>query len=733
MNALSIAFRVLRVDRRTRTSAFLTAVGVAVATSLVLLLLGLPYAVDAREERVAWQNKAEQTLVDQRQDAPALIKISTDRFGDQEIGRLDVALTGKGRLDLPPGVTRLPGPGESLVSPALAELIDKQPASSLGERFGKVVGYIGSAGLRHDDQLFALVGQRVEDMGEDALPISDFTTSAYYTDYDLELLAGVGLVVLLVPSLVLVASAARLTATRRERRLAAFRLAGATPQQVMAMVVAELAIPTVVGVVLGAAVNPLVRMWASEVPWDGSEWHPSDLAAPTELVVGAVVCLPLLVIGAAVFGLRRVVITPLGAMQRTPTKPLSWLRVLALPAALAVFVVAAQLGAGNMVVLGALATLIGSATVVGPWVTAAVGRFLVKAWRGPAGLLAGRRLHTDPKAAYRASSGVVLAVFVGAMALTLLPTLESTDFGPPEPTFAPSTLRLNATADQADKVVERIDDRLTRYGQQERAVRLDNAVVNDANGVPYPAYIGDCKEAAPLFGLSPQVCLDQPAVYGVGGTPVSLDAEYDQSTFPLPKGVATADLPRPVVLVDRELVPEGFKATASLVAVATSDTDTDLIRTAMVAGSAGAEVFSDVDMVASGTDRLDELRRITAIGIVIAGLLAGCSAAIATAGSVMDRRRTFGAMIAAGTQMSVLARTLRVEASLPAVIATFGAGLAGVFVGVMLLGLIDSPLELVLSPWLLAPVVVGVIVAVLAASVCGPALRRVRQEPLSDE
>src|SRR5690606_31377352 len=129
MNALSIAFRVLRVDRRTRTSAFLTAVGVAVATSLVLLLLGLPYAVDAREERVAWQNKAEQTLVDQRQDAPALIKISTDRFGDQEIGRLDVALTGKGRLDLPPGVTRLPGPGESLVSPALAELIDKQPAS----------------------------------------------------------------------------------------------------------------------------------------------------------------------------------------------------------------------------------------------------------------------------------------------------------------------------------------------------------------------------------------------------------------------------------------------------------------------------------------------------------------------------------------------------------------------------------------------------------------------------
>ena len=46
MNAFRIALRVLRVDRRTRTSALLTAVGVTVATSLVLLLLGLPYAVE---------------------------------------------------------------------------------------------------------------------------------------------------------------------------------------------------------------------------------------------------------------------------------------------------------------------------------------------------------------------------------------------------------------------------------------------------------------------------------------------------------------------------------------------------------------------------------------------------------------------------------------------------------------------------------------------------------------
>jgi hypothetical protein len=39
----------------------------------------------------------------------------------------------------------------------------------------------------------------------------------------------------------------------------------------------------------------------------------------------------------------------------------------------------------------------------------------------------------------------------------------------------------------------------------------------------------------------------------------------------------------------------------------------------------------------------------------------------------------------------------------------------------------------ILSPWLAAPVVLGALVALLAASVCTPALNRVRAEPLADE
>src|SRR5690606_7650770 len=157
MNACRTALRVLRAARRTRTSALLTAVGVTVATSLVLLLLGLPYAVDAREARTAWQQGAVTSEV-APEEAKALIKTSRDRAAGEIIERMDIALTQHGELPPPPGVDKFPGPGESLVSPALAELIDDQPASVVGERFGKVVGVIGSDGLRHDNQLFALVG-----------------------------------------------------------------------------------------------------------------------------------------------------------------------------------------------------------------------------------------------------------------------------------------------------------------------------------------------------------------------------------------------------------------------------------------------------------------------------------------------------------------------------------------------------------------------------------------------
>ncbi|MPZ84330.1 MAG: ABC transporter permease, partial [Actinophytocola sp.] len=92
----------------------------------------------------------------------------------------------------------------------------------------------------------------------------------------------------------------------------------------------------------------------------------------------------------------------------------------------------------------------------------------------------------------------------------------------------------------------------------------------------------------------------------------------------------------------------------------------------------------------------------------------------------------FGALMAAGTPVRTLARALRAEAALPALVATIGAGALGTAVGVGLFGLVSASVP-TFSPWLAAPVALGALVALLAASVCTPALKRVRAEPLADE
>src|SRR5215217_3701439 len=310
MNAFSLALRVLRADKRTRVSTILTAVGVAIATALVLLLVSLPFATQARAQRALWQEITYSST--NAQSAKLLMSTSTDYFNGQKITRIDLALNGLSTVDLPPGISALPAPGEALVSPELGLLIHGLPASQLADRFGgKLAGVVGEDALRYPQQLVAVVGHTPADMPENAVPMDGFAAGTASVDGLLQLLSGVGVVVLLVPSLVLVASSARLTAARRERRLAALRLAGATPAQVMGMVAAETAVGAIAGAALGLLSGPLTHGLATLVPWDGGTWQAADFTLPTGLTIAIVLAIPILVIFAAVLGLRRVLNNPL--------------------------------------------------------------------------------------------------------------------------------------------------------------------------------------------------------------------------------------------------------------------------------------------------------------------------------------------------------------------------------------------------------------------------------------
>ncbi|WP_435060964.1 FtsX-like permease family protein [Amycolatopsis thermoflava] len=738
MIPVQLAVKVLRADRRTRTATLLTAVGVAVATGLVLLLLSLPYATQARAERAVWQEQ-----YGNRDDGTPTLSISTstDFFDGRRIDRVDVAALAGG-VALPAGVPKVPAPGEVLVSPELFQAMNRLPAAQLADRFpGKVVGTLGEDALRYPDQLVALVGHSPDTMPSTANQRDGFVPrSEARVDPLLTLLAGVGVVVLLVPSLVLVASSARLIAARREQRLAALRLAGATPGQVVAITAAETGIAAVAGALIGWVASPLLWSLARLVPWDGGTWLAGDFRVPIGLTVFVLVAVPALVLLAAVFGLRRVVRNPVGAVVQHTPKPLRWWRLLSLPATAVFFFFAIEKGHDvNLVLLG-LALMIASAVVVGPYVTAVIGGFFVSRWRTPSALLAGRRLRNDPRGAYRASAGVVLAVFTGSMALTLMPSFDAMTGG--GGSYRDSVLSVDTSGDRSVAIAEQANATLARYNLPARAVSMPEVTLKSVNGSSYQGVVVSCADAVKVFRV--QATCDGPGIYSthhleLGGFRVS--GAYDAPGVPFAPGtdvkpVAQTDddgyLP---LLIDPAVVPAGITSEYSRVAVDTTPADREMVRTAMVGAAGGESVFSRELYLGDQRNQLGDLRRVTVIGVTVAAILAGCSAAIATAGSVMDRRRTFGALMAAGTPTRVLARALRMEAALPALVATIGSGVLGMIAGLGLFSIIRESRDAsaVISPWLVAPVVLGFAVAVLAASVCTPALNRVRAEPLADE
>ncbi len=754
MNSFQLAMRVLRVDRRTRTSAMLTAVGVAVATSLVLLLASLPGATQARSQRAIWQDiysysysSASDSGDAAKPSGPLLMAANKDFTGDREIIRVDIAQTGTSpMLSLPPGIPKLPAPGEAIVSPALGKLIQSTPQAQLGDRFGKLVDSLGPESLMYPEQLVAVIGHTPESMPTSAKAADGFPNKQAQPDPMLELLAWVGVIVLLVPSLVLVASSARLTAARRELRMAALRLAGATPGQVTKIVAAETALSAVVGALLGILVAPALQGLSTFVPWAGGTWQASDFGLSAGSTIAVAVGIPLLVVFAGVLGIRRVLKTPLFAASAHARKPLHWWRLLAVPVAGGFFLFAvSQDDASLGMVMFGLFLLVGSAAIIGPWVTSAVGGTFVRGWRKPASLLAGRRLRDDPKGAYRATAGVVLAVFTGSMALTLLPSFESMAGG--GRTFKDEVLYADTDATHARQMVDQTNASLAKQGVTEKAIAVGQVYLAtgemraDGSQSLNRAFVMTCEDASKLLRVNiGGSCQPGPALYStysidpakyrvtpdwnqageqLGSVPVRTFAEPGKDTYS-------------TLVIDPALLPAGVEPKNLDVVVPTTPANAEVVRTALVGAAPGQEVGSRALHMISQQQELADLRRVTVIGLIAAGVLAGCSAAVATAGSVMDRRRTFGALIAAGTPVRVLARALRMEAALPAMVATIGAGVVGILVAMGLYSMVEKN-PVALSPWLLAPVVLGIGVALLGASVSTPALKRVQSEPLADE
>lgn len=431
-----LAFRLLRGSGGGgMLSAGLSALAVAVSVALLLLTLGVNYGFSERAERESWMNPT-----GAGSDATAMQAVSNDFVRDEPIAVVELAaLKGKGDAPIPPGMSHFPEPGEVWMSPDLAKLARELPRDQLADRFGDPKarsGILGRDALTYPGQLVAVVGRdagdptfssdRPEMVSMSPYSIVPTRVAAFsgiepywYVTY--RALAAFATALVVVPLVVLGAAAGRLATAQRDRRLSAMRLFGATPGQVLAITTFETLLVGAVGTLLGAAAYAMSLPLASRVEATGGAWFVSDLWVGTGTLALTLVASPLVVGASALFGMRRLVISPLGVARRqSPRGARIWRLLLFVVLIAGYAAVAPSIGLSNAAPFAIFfGVLFLALSVLGPFVVGLLGRAMTLLARGPKTLLAGRRLREDPRSAWRTVGGIVLAGFVAGF-LTII-------------------------------------------------------------------------------------------------------------------------------------------------------------------------------------------------------------------------------------------------------------------------------------------------------------------------
>ncbi|MGK5441325.1 FtsX-like permease family protein [Micromonospora sp. URMC 105] len=248
----------------------------------------------------------------------------------------------------------------------------------------------------------------------------------------------IALLLLTVPVLALAGQCARLGAPARDRRLAALRLAGATPGQVTRLAVLETGLAGLLGTLLGLAVFLAGRQVLHRPDARGRLALPTDVLPDTGVIVAVVLGLPLVAALVGAVLLRRVTATPFGVVRkvRRERAPGPWAGVL-IVAGLAAFAAFDPVldwyqerhreppALLPLLLLGgALAAIIGVVVGTG-WLSYTAGRLLHRYARRPAALLASRRLTSDPWAGSRTFAALLATVIVGGGAAGMRATYRA--------------------------------------------------------------------------------------------------------------------------------------------------------------------------------------------------------------------------------------------------------------------------------------------------------------------
>lgn len=601
----------------------LIAAAVAVGVGLLLVALAGINAVNTQNGRYAWimtnlslTPSTGATGGATRSVDPLWWRVRADSYNGQAIGRVDVAATGPGS-PVPPGIGHLPGPGQYYASPALTQLLRSAPAAQLGDRFpGHQIGTIGKAALPAPNSLIIIIGHTPGQMSHlpGARPVTHIHTVTPSSCNGPDCAIGVGMnanaidlvmsvivLALLVPIVVFIGAATRLSAARRE----------------------------------------------------------------------------------ALVALRRVQISPLGVGRRvTPRPPRAW-RLLPLVAGfaelgwvLAVGVPKNSRGQIEEFLPGFLLVMIGL-VAAGPWLTMAAARFMAWRTRRAATLIAAGRLADNPRAGFRAVSGLVLALFVMSAAVGAITGFTANRGASAISPAARNVLTARFSGSgQPGAVAAPTPDGVVASLMAIRGVQSTAVIHTSPVGTRVLVHLNNQTLTVPAGLVS---CAQLASTPGLG----RCAANAQVAAFPADPTVLALASGATTVWPTAAISPQRLGTLpADALAVATNGSTAAIERartTIEVAFPAldSSSVSTLGEWNAQSQQEITEMQQLATVIIFISLPIAGCTLAVSVAGGLAERKRPFSLLRLIGAPLDVLRRVVGLEGAVPLVVTAAVASAAG--------------------------------------------------------
>ncbi|MEU6166324.1 FtsX-like permease family protein [Streptomyces tanashiensis] len=679
--------------RRGRVRFLLMALGSALGVACLAAVLTIPSILASHDARTAAREPRPGT-------SNALYQEFRDPYGSQPLHRVFIARKSPGPTPVPPGITKLPGAGEVILSPKLAEILSTNPGAA-GLFPGRVTGTIAPEGLGDSQDLYAYIGTTPTELPE-AKELGSFGAGRSWREIvdpsTLTILRFTLGCIVLLPLVIFLSVCSRLSGEARARRLAALRLVGLSVKDTMRVNAGESFLASSVGALLGIMGYLVTNEVMARVGLPGLHWYPADGRPEGSTIAVCLLGCPALAWVVGQFSARRAALSPISVRRTGERKPPKKFGMLLLVPGLGVisgYCLLSALGrdpsggsASSLLVPGAV-LLTGAGLVFGlAPITAWLARRLAHTAKSLPVALAMRRTEVDPGASLRVVTGLVLLVFGASLTQGVLIELDQVSRGTAP--LQQYDIRLSDLSPAQRKALAAVP------GVQARTVSYSSWDPLDGSDVAHADLVSATCAQLSAYTERATGCVDgQVMQLRDGRAPYEYDPKPgERYPFALRDGrkilitvpsarieVRPWDVPlfrSGALLVPPSLLPPNLAdADGTLTLISPSDPDTVRAVLDGIGAVAPTASVEPVGIVIDSLAQLTVIRSLLVVGMVL-GLVIGVAAfVVSVADRAMERRGQVAALGLLGARAGTLRVVQVVQVLLPLVVGLGAAIVAG--------------------------------------------------------